>query len=47
MASSEILLHQVLSLLHSRPFIFSRFAPQGTTATVRAYNDKYVHVVFR
>ena len=44
---SEIFLHRLLAMVHPRPFVLSRFAPQGTVACVRAYNDKFVEIVFR
>lgn len=46
-AEAEILIHRLLSLFHPRPFVISRFAPQGSVACVRAYNDKYLDIVFR
>lgn len=44
---SEQLLHRLLAMFHSRPFIYSRFTPSGSVAIVRAQNDRYVDVVFR
>ncbi|KAJ7989216.1 hypothetical protein DPEC_G00317200 [Dallia pectoralis] len=43
----EVLINSLLSMFHPRPFIKSRFAPQGTVACVRAVSDFYVDVVFR
>ncbi|CAH1792745.1 unnamed protein product [Owenia fusiformis] len=37
----------LLEMFHPRPFIYMRFQPQGSKAVVRAYNDKYVDIVFR
>lgn len=34
-------------MFHPRPFIKSRFAPQGTVACIRASNDFYYDIVFR
>lgn len=43
----EVMVHRLLSMFHPRPFVFSRFAPQGSIAVVRALNKKYVDIVFR
>lgn len=42
-----VLIHRLLTMFHPRPFLRTRFAPQGAKATLRAYNDKYVDIVFR
>lgn len=42
-----VLIHRLLAMFHPRPFLRTRFAPQGAKATVRAFNDKYVDIVFR
>uniref|UniRef100_A0A673YNZ1 Selenoprotein N n=1 Tax=Salmo trutta TaxID=8032 RepID=A0A673YNZ1_SALTR len=43
----EVLIHSLLSMFHPRPFIKSRFAPQGTVACIRAASDFYLDIVFR
>ncbi|PWA22581.1 hypothetical protein CCH79_00015134, partial [Gambusia affinis] len=43
----EVLIHSLLSMFHPRPFIKSRFAPQGTVACIRASSDFYYDIVFR
>ncbi|KAF7704782.1 hypothetical protein HF521_021854 [Silurus meridionalis] len=43
----EVLIHTLLSMFHPRPFIKSRFAPQGTVACIRAVSDFYYDIVFR
>lgn len=43
----EVLIHAVLSMFHPRPFIKSRFAPQGTVACIRASSDFYYDISFR
>ncbi|CAG10470.1 unnamed protein product, partial [Tetraodon nigroviridis] len=43
----EVLIHSLLSMFHPRPFVKSRFAPQGTVACLRASNDFYYDIVFR
>lgn len=43
----EALIHSLLSMFHSRPFVKSRFAPQGTVACIRASNDFYLDITFR
>lgn len=43
----EVVIHRLLSMLHKRPFVHTRFGPQGTIAVIRAENEKYVDVAFR
>uniref|UniRef100_A0A914BHM6 EF-hand domain-containing protein n=1 Tax=Patiria miniata TaxID=46514 RepID=A0A914BHM6_PATMI len=43
----EVLLHALLSMFHPRPFVHTRFGPQGAAALIRAENEMYVDVVFR
>lgn len=43
----EVLLHTLLSMFHPRPFVKSRFAPQGAVACLKATSDFYYHIVFR
>lgn len=43
----QVLIYSLLSMFHPRPFIKSRFAPQGTVACLRASNDFYYDIVFR
>uniref|UniRef100_A0A3Q2DG87 Selenoprotein N n=1 Tax=Cyprinodon variegatus TaxID=28743 RepID=A0A3Q2DG87_CYPVA len=43
----EVLIHSLLSMFHPRPFIKSRFAPQGTVACIRASSDFYYDIIFR
>ncbi|CAL8287200.1 unnamed protein product [Lota lota] len=43
----EVFIHSLLSLFHPRPFVKSRFAPQGTVACIRASSDFYYDIVFR
>ncbi|KAL5008485.1 hypothetical protein ScPMuIL_014066 [Solemya velum] len=40
-------IHRLLSLFHPRPFILTRFGPQGSAACIRAYNNDYLDIVFR
>ena len=44
---NEVVLFRLLGMMHQRPFLNMRFPPRGTVACVQAFNDKYVHVVFR
>ena len=44
---SEIIIHRLLAMVHPRPFVLTRFAPQGSVACVRAYNDRFIDIVFR
>lgn len=43
----EVLVHTLLSMFHPRPFVKSRFAPQGAVASIRASSDFYYDIVFR
>ncbi|KAG7510254.1 hypothetical protein JOB18_016945 [Solea senegalensis] len=43
----EVFIHSLLGMFHPRPFVKSRFAPQGTVACIRASNDFYYDIVFR
>uniref|UniRef100_A0A4W3J8G2 Selenoprotein N n=1 Tax=Callorhinchus milii TaxID=7868 RepID=A0A4W3J8G2_CALMI len=43
----EVLIHNLLSMLHPRPFVKSRFAPQGAVACIRGLSDFYYDIVFR
>ena len=43
----EKIVHRLVALFHPRAFVYTRFAPQGSVAMIRAQNDKYVEVVFR
>lgn len=43
----QVLIHSLLSMFHPRPFIKSRFAPQGAVACIRASNDFYYDIVYR
>lgn len=45
--SDTMAVHRLLSLFHPRPFIFTRFGPQGSAACIRAYNNQYLDIVFR
>ena len=44
---SQVLIHSLLSMFHPRPFIKSRFAPQGAVACIQASSDFYFHIAFR
>ncbi|TRY83438.1 hypothetical protein DNTS_016194 [Danionella cerebrum] len=43
----EVLIHSLLSMFHPRPFVKSRFAPQGAVACIRGLSDFYYDIVFR
>ncbi|MEE6467442.1 hypothetical protein FKM82_007240 [Ascaphus truei] len=43
----EVIIHKLLSMFHPRPFIKTRFAPQGSVACVRAITDFYYDIAFR
>lgn len=44
---NEVIIHQLLSMFHSRPFVKTRFAPQGAVACLTAVSDFYYTVMFR
>lgn len=41
------ILYKLLSMFHPRPFLLTRFGPQGTVACVRAESKDYLDIVFR
>lgn len=41
------ILYKLLSMFHPRPFLLTRFGPQGTVACVRAESNDYLDIVFR
>lgn len=43
----EVIIHRLLSMFHPRPFVKTRFAPQGTVACLTAISDSYYTVMFR
>uniref|UniRef100_S4RML1 Selenoprotein N n=1 Tax=Petromyzon marinus TaxID=7757 RepID=S4RML1_PETMA len=45
--AKEIIIFKLLSMFHPRPFVKSRFAPQGSVACIRAQSDMYYDIVFR
>ena len=47
MGDQQIMIHRLLAMFSARPFVYTRFGPQGSVAIVRAYNEKYVDIMFR
>ncbi|KAF7242400.1 Selenoprotein N [Varanus komodoensis] len=43
----EIIIHKLLSMFHPRPFVKTRFAPQGAVACIQAVADFYYKIAFR
>ncbi|CAF0776788.1 unnamed protein product [Didymodactylos carnosus] len=43
----HIIIHRLLEMFHQRPFILSRFPPQGALAVVRARYGPYLDIIFR
>lgn len=43
----QVIIHRLLSMFHPRPFVKTRFAPQGTVACLTAISDSYYTVMFR
>ena len=44
---NEVFLQTLLSMFHPNAFINNRFGPRGTTAILRAENDKYYDIIIR
>lgn len=42
-----VVIHQLLTMFHPRPFLRTRFPPQGGVACVRAFNNEYLDISFR
>ncbi|KAL8220631.1 UNVERIFIED_CONTAM: hypothetical protein K2H54_050934 [Gekko kuhli] len=43
----EIIVHKLLSMFHPRPFVKTRFAPQGAVACIQAVAEFYYKIAFR
>ncbi|NWJ07937.1 SELN protein, partial [Crypturellus undulatus] len=43
----EVLIHKLLSMFHPRPFVKTRFAPQGAVACIQASSSSYYTIAFR
>ncbi|CAM2104786.1 unnamed protein product [Caretta caretta] len=43
----EIVIHKLLSMFHPRPFVKTRFAPQGAVACIQAISEFYYRIAFR
>ncbi|NXG48115.1 SELN protein, partial [Psilopogon haemacephalus] len=43
----EVIIHKLLSMFHPRPFVKSRFAPQGAVACIQASSTFYYTIAFR
>uniref|UniRef100_G1MSJ3 EF-hand domain-containing protein n=1 Tax=Meleagris gallopavo TaxID=9103 RepID=G1MSJ3_MELGA len=43
----EIIIHRLLSMFHPRPFVKTRFAPQGSVACIQAISTYYYTIAFR
>uniref|UniRef100_A0A7N4PSU7 Selenoprotein N n=2 Tax=Sarcophilus harrisii TaxID=9305 RepID=A0A7N4PSU7_SARHA len=43
----EVIIHRLLSMFHPRPFVKTRFGPQGAVACLTAVSDAYYTVAFR
>ncbi|OXB74228.1 UNVERIFIED_CONTAM: hypothetical protein H355_011680, partial [Colinus virginianus] len=42
-----IIIHKLLSMFHPRPFVKTRFAPQGSVACIQAISTYYYTIAFR
>lgn len=40
-------LQHLLAMFHPRPFLLSRFGPQGAVACIRAQSTDYLEIAFR
>lgn len=47
LALPQVIIHRLLSMFHPRPFVKTRFAPQGAVACLTAISDFYYTVMFR
>lgn len=45
--ADHVILQYLLHMFHPRPFLYSRFPPQGAVACVRAENEKFLEIEFR
>ncbi|NWW70300.1 SELN protein, partial [Climacteris rufus] len=43
----EVIIHRLLSMFHPRPFVRTRFAPQGAVACLQASSPFYYSIAFR
>ncbi|NXL70141.1 SELN protein, partial [Leptocoma aspasia] len=43
----EVIIHKLLSMFHPRPFVKTRFAPQGAVACIQASSSFYYTIAFR
>jgi len=43
----EMVLFKIMAMFHPRPFLMTRFSPQGAIAVIRARNKAYFDIVFR
>ncbi|XP_013910021.1 PREDICTED: selenoprotein N-like [Thamnophis sirtalis] len=43
----EVIIHKLLSMFHPRPFVKTRFAPQGAVACIQAVAEFYYKIAFR
>lgn len=41
------IIYRLLAMFHPRPFLLTRFGPQGTVACIRAENKDYLDIIFR
>lgn len=44
---SWVMVHSLVAMFHPVPFVYGRFAPQGSVACVRAFNGDYIDIMFR
>lgn len=44
---SWVMVHSLLAMFHPVPFVYGRFAPQGSVACVQAFNSDYIDIGFR
>lgn len=46
-ALPQVIIHRLLSMFHPRPFVKTRFTPQGAVACLTAISDFFYMVTFR
>ena len=45
--TNHVTLQYLLRMFHPRPFLYSRFPPQGAVACIRAENEEFLEIEFR
>ena len=43
----EMIIFRLLQMFHKKPFLLTRFPPQGTSLTLRARNENFLDIIIR